>query len=73
MNNNRTQPLWQPSLERIKASNLNRFAERLERELGTRFNDYESLHAWSCEAPTFFGRRYGNSQRFVHRASGMRC
>ncbi len=73
MNSNSTHPLWQPSFERIKASNLNRFAERLERELGTRFNDYESLHAWSCEAPTFFGRRSGNSQRFVHRVSGMRC
>ena len=54
MNNNRTQPLWQPSLERIKASNLKRFAESLERDVGTRFDDYESLHAWSCEAPDIF-------------------
>ena len=54
MKSNSTPPLWQPSRGRIKASNLNRFAERLERELGTRFNDYESLHAWSCEAPDVF-------------------
>ena len=54
MNDNTAQPLWQPSRERIKASNLKRFAESLERELGKRFDDYESLHAWSCEAPEFF-------------------
>ena len=73
MNDNTAQPLWQPSRERIKASNLKRFAESLERELGKRFNDYESLHAWSCEASDVFGLRYGDSQRFVRRASGMRC
>ena len=38
----------------MKASNLKRFADRLERNLGTRFNDYEFLHAWSCEAPDVF-------------------
>ena len=54
MNDNTAQPLWQPSPERIKASNLKRFAESLERELGKRFDDYESLHAWSCEAPEIF-------------------
>ena len=54
MNDNTAQPLWQPSRERIKASNLKRFAEGLEHELGKRFDDYESLHAWSCEAPEFF-------------------
>ena len=52
--NNNTQPLWQPSTERIRASNLNRFTRHLERELGITFADYQQLHQWSVDQPEQF-------------------
>ena len=51
---NSTQPLWQPSIERIDASNLKRFGEYLEHKLGVTFDDYQQLHQWSVEQPNLF-------------------
>ena len=51
---NSTQPLWQPSIERIDASNLKRFGEHLEHKLGVTFDDYQQLHQWSVEQPNLF-------------------
>ena len=40
-------PLWQPSAERIAATNLVRFMDRVNRKWGLRLDDYEPLWAWS--------------------------
>ena len=54
MSRNSKQPLWQPSIERIDASNLKRFGEYLEHKLGVMFDDYQQLHQWSVEHPNLF-------------------
>ena len=54
MKHDSTQPLWQPSIERIDASNLKRFGEYLEHKLGVTFDDYQQLHQWSVEQPNLF-------------------
>lgn len=47
-------PLWQPSDDRINASNMMRFAHQLTCELGLVFSDYDELHQWSIEYPELF-------------------
>ena len=54
MSRNSKQPLWQPSIERIEGSNLNRFGEHLEQKLGLTFDNYQQLHQWSVEQPNLF-------------------
>ena len=54
MSYNSKQPLWQPSIERIEGSNLNRFGEHLEHKLGVTFDNYQQLHQWSVEHPNLF-------------------
>ena len=54
MSRNSIQPLWQPSVERIEASNLKRFGEHLEQKLGLTFDNYQQLHDWSVEQPNLF-------------------
>ena len=48
------QPLWQPSNDRIGASNMFRFTQQLEDKLGMVFNDYDQLHRWSIDHPELF-------------------
>lgn len=47
-------PLWQPGKDRINASNMVRFSQQLERELGLVFDDYDQLHQWSIDQPHLF-------------------
>lgn len=47
-------PLWQPSDDRINASNIFRFTHQLTSELGLVFSDYNELHQWSIEHPELF-------------------
>ena len=54
MIDNIKQPLWQPSVGRINASNLKRFGEQIEHKLGLSFDDYQQLHRWSVEQPKLF-------------------
>ena len=42
-----TQPLWQPSPDRIGATNLTAFMKGVADRWGVRCADYASLHAWS--------------------------
>jgi acetoacetyl-CoA synthetase len=49
-----TQPLWQPSPDTIKATNLTAFMAAVERRWGERHDDYASLHAWSVAEPEKF-------------------
>jgi len=42
-------PLWQPSDQRIRASNMYRFMQDVNRRHGTKFVDYDSLYQWSVE------------------------
>ena len=41
------QPLWKPSEQRIKGSNMYRFMQGVNQTYGTDFNDYEGLYQWS--------------------------
>ena len=47
-------PLWQPSDDRINASNMLRFTHQLTSQLGLIFSDYDELHQWSIENPELF-------------------
>lgn len=44
-----SKPLWTPSEQRIKASNMYRFMERVNRKYGMDFSDYDALYQWSIE------------------------
>ena len=50
------QPLWQPSAERIAASNMTAFMRAVERDYGVRIPDYAALYDWSIRAPEKFWR-----------------
>jgi acetoacetyl-CoA synthetase len=49
-------PLWQPSRERVLASNLMAFARAVEAEAGEPLSDYAALHRFSIEQPGSFWR-----------------
>ena len=51
-----TAPLWQPSRERVLASNLTAFARAAEPEAGFPLSDYAALYRFSIEQPERFWR-----------------
>ena len=51
-----TAPLWQPSRERVLASNLTAFARAAQPEAGFPLSDYSALHRFSIEEPERFWR-----------------
>ena len=42
-------PLWEPSQERIQASNMYRFMETVNQRYNTQFKDYQGLYQWSVD------------------------
>jgi len=51
-----TAPLWQPSRERVLASNLTAFARAAEPEAGHPLSDYAAIYRFSIEQPGSFWR-----------------
>jgi acetoacetyl-CoA synthetase len=52
----KTKPLWTPSEDRIKNSNLRKYEKFLNKEYGIQFSNYPGLHRWSTtEIETFWG------------------
>ena len=47
-------PLWRPSEERVRASNMARFIAALERDSGVRLDGYRALHRFSIAEPEKF-------------------
>ena len=47
-------PIWQPSAQRIAASNLTRFIACINARLGLTLSDFADLYAWSIAAPAQF-------------------
>ncbi|MEE4638990.1 MAG: acetoacetate--CoA ligase [Wenzhouxiangella sp.] len=50
------EPLWTPSPQRISASHMQRFMERVRDGLDSRVTDYEKLYRWSLNHPETFWR-----------------
>ncbi|MBX9630171.1 MAG: acetoacetate--CoA ligase [Burkholderiales bacterium] len=48
------EPLWSPSPERFAEANLARFARQIERDLGVKAVDYDTLYGWSIREPEQF-------------------
>ena len=46
--------LWEPSLDRIKQSNLSHWMKSLKQSHGLDIKDYKELHRWSVENPSSF-------------------
>ncbi len=44
-----TEPLWNPSPERVAKSNVTRFIQLVNEREGTRLGDYPSLYRWSVD------------------------
>ena len=42
-----TDPIWKPSTERLKNSNMYKFLAAVNSEYGTNFQGYDELHEWS--------------------------
>ncbi|MBI2082563.1 MAG: acetoacetate--CoA ligase [Deltaproteobacteria bacterium] len=50
-----TVPIWTPSVERVKSSNMSRYQNWLKKEKGLSFSSYEELHRWSVsQIPDFW-------------------
>ena len=49
-----SQPLWQPSPERIAQANLTRFIAQVNQQQGTTLDGYPELYGWSIEQPDAF-------------------
>ncbi len=49
-----SKPLWQPSLEHIKTTQLYRFTQEVRAETGLVLENYQQLHQWSVENPALF-------------------
>ncbi|MGH6995677.1 MAG: AMP-binding protein, partial [Stellaceae bacterium] len=49
-------PLWEPTPERIAATNLRRFMDEAGRRADRRFGDFAGLHRWSIEDREGFWR-----------------
>lgn len=49
----KSEPIWQPSTERIAQANITRFMERLNQD-GLNLDSYSALHQWSIEHPQRF-------------------
>jgi len=47
-------PLWTPSPQRVRASNLHAFLREMQARHGLTGNDYAALHRWSVERPEAF-------------------
>ncbi len=47
-------PLWTPDPQSLAALPISAFTREAERLTGERFPDYDSLHRWSTEDPTFW-------------------
>ena len=47
-------PLWQPSEQRIKDSNMYRFMQEVNRKHGTSYGSYQELYQWSVDNITDF-------------------
>ena len=41
-----SEPLWTPSAERIKATNMYRFMQQVNQAHEAHLNDYDALHQW---------------------------
>ena len=53
---NADRPLWAPSAERIASANMTAFREAANTRWQLAMGDYDTLHAWSVEAPEQFWR-----------------
>jgi acetoacetyl-CoA synthetase len=50
-----TSPLWSPSPEAVRGSEITRFMQEANRRFGLTLSDYRQLHAWSVEnLPAFW-------------------
>ena len=48
------QPLWQPPVEQVAASNMTRFASTAASRWSRGLDDYAALHQWSVREPGEF-------------------
>ncbi|MDB4631044.1 acetoacetate--CoA ligase [Pseudomonadales bacterium] len=64
-------PLWRPSPDRMKNSQLQAFANKLEHNLGLKFPDYQQLHLWSVNNPGIFWEQVWAFTQIIH-SSGHR-
>jgi acetoacetyl-CoA synthetase len=48
------QPLWEPSEERIRNSNMHQFIQQANTIKGAGVDNYDALHAWSVREPISF-------------------
>ncbi len=51
-----SEPLWQPSPERVAATNLTRFLRQIEADWGCQISDYDALFDWSVSEMEKFWR-----------------
>ncbi|MDA7686562.1 acetoacetate--CoA ligase [Pseudomonadales bacterium] len=64
-------PLWRPSPDRMKNSQLQAFANKLEHNLGLKFPDYQQLHLWSVNNPGLFWEQVWEFMQIIY-SSGHR-
>ena len=63
-------PIWEPSEERKKSTNLSRFMDAVNERHGTKLRSYEDLYDWSITSPTDF---WASAWDFVEVKASHRC
>jgi acetoacetyl-CoA synthetase len=61
-----SQVLWQPSLERIKSTNMYHFMQYVNERHGKRLASYEELYQWSIDLPADFWVTLWNYAHVLH-------
>jgi acetoacetyl-CoA synthetase len=63
-------PLWQPSLEQIKSTQLYRFTQEVRAETGLELENYQQLHQWSVQNPALFWSKLWQFTAVLHSSPG---
>lgn len=67
-----TEPLWQPSPERVASANITAFARMLESRHGVSLPDYDALHRFSLDRMEEFWTAVWDDCRVIAETRGER-
>ncbi len=61
-----TEPLWKPTAEAVRRSNMTRFADYVARKHGRSFDSYDELYTWSVTNSAQFWEAVWNQSDLIH-------
>jgi acetoacetyl-CoA synthetase len=61
-------PLWTPTADRVRNSNMQRFMEVINQRFGAHHRDYQDLYQWSIDNIADFWQAWWDEARIIHSA-----